>query len=248
MHREGHMRETILLRAVEDPVIPSATVTTPMQDPHEAWSSLTRPWQRAFEAAWASWRSGSLGIGSVITNAQADIVAIGQNRVMDPPDGPGPLSGIPMAHAEMNALASLPAGDCRRYTLYTTLEPCLMCSATITGTYKIPRVLFAAHDPPLDGLEEALRQHPVTARSLPQREHLRGPYSVLAYVLPKVAVLQRGRVPQPANERLTPARLGLARQLLERGDLGPLAQDASGPQDVASALWADLCWVAAIEP
>ena len=153
-----------------------------------------------------------------------------------------------MAHAEMNALASLPPGDCSGCTLYTTLEPCFMCSATITGTYKIPRVLFAAQDPPLDGLEEALRQHPVIARSLPQREYLQGPYSVLAYVLPKVAILQHGRTPEPANERLTPARLGLARQLLERGDLGRLAQDASGPQDVAIALWADLCRVAAIEP
>ena len=56
-----------------------------MQDPFETWLSLIRPWQRAFEAAWASWRSGSLGIGAVITNAQADIVAVGQNRLMDPP-------------------------------------------------------------------------------------------------------------------------------------------------------------------
>lgn len=219
-----------------------------MQEPFEAWSSLTPPWQRAFEAAWASWRSGSLGVGAVITNQQTGIVAVGQNRVMDPPGGPGPLAGIPMAHAEMNALASLPPGDCSRCTLYTTLEPCFMCSATITGTYKIPRVLFAAQDPPLDGLQEALRRHPVIARSLPQRERLRGPFSVLAYVLPKVAILGYGRTPQPANERLAPARLGLARHLLERGDLRRLAQDASGPQDVASALWPDLCRVAAIEP
>jgi tRNA(Arg) A34 adenosine deaminase TadA len=220
-----------------------------VEDPFETWSSLPRPWQRAFEAAWASWRSRSLGIGSVITNAQTDILAVGQNRLMDPPDGPGPLAGIPMAHAEMNALARLPPGDCSGYTLYSTLEPCFMCSATIIGTYKIPRVLFAAPDPGWDGLEETLRQHPVIARSLPQRERLRGPYSVLAYVLPKVAILEHGGTPQPANERLAPARLGLARRLLERGDLSRVAEDpASGPQDVASALWADLTGVAAMEP
>lgn len=219
-----------------------------MRDAYAVWSSLTPPWQQAFEAAWASWRSGSLGIGAAITSREGAIVAVGQNRLFDPTDGPGPLAGIPMAHAEMNALASLPPGDCSGYTLYTTLEPCFMCSATITGTYKIPRVLFAAHDPGWDGLEETLRQHPVIARSLPQRERLRGPYSVLAYVLPKVAILQHGAVPQPANERLAAARMGLARQLLERGDLGRLAQDASGPQDVAGALWADLCRVAATEP
>lgn len=219
-----------------------------MQDPYEVWSTLSRPWQQAFEAAWASWRSGSLGIGAVITNAEDNIVSVGQNRLLDPRGGPGPLSGIPMAHAEMNALASLPPGDCGGYTLYTTLEPCFMCSATITGTYKIPRVLFAAHDPGWDGLEETLRRHPVIARSLPQRERLRGPYSVLAYVLPKVAILQLGGTPQPANERLAPARFGLARRLLDRDELRRLAQSVDGPRDAASALWADLCGVAAVEP
>lgn len=226
----------------------SVTVALRMEDPYDVWSSLTRPWQRAFRAAWASWRSGSLGVGSVVTDVDAEIVAVGQNRLMDPPDGPGPLSGIPMAHAEMNALASLPPGATSGYTLYTTLEPCFMCLATITGTYKIPRVLFAAHDPGWAGLEEVLRRHPVIARSLPVRDHLRGPYSVLAYVLPKVAVLRQGRVPQAANERLVPARIALARQLLGRGDLDRLARDVNGPEDVAGVLWADLCRVAAIEP
>ncbi|MBO0729732.1 MAG: nucleoside deaminase [Acidimicrobiaceae bacterium] len=217
-----------------------------MQDPYALWSSLARPWQQAFEAAWASWRSGSLGVGAAITDAQGTIVAVGQNRRFDPPDGPGPLAGIPMAHAEMNALASLPAAECRGYTLYTTLEPCFMCAATMTGTYHIPRVLFASHDPSWDGLEEVFRRQPVTARFLPQREHLGGPYSVLAYVLHLAAILHHWPGPRDDHERLAPGRLALARQVLQRGDLGRLARDGAGPQDVAHALWADLCRVAAI--
>lgn len=188
-----------------------------MPDSYTTWSSLSRPWQTAFQAAWASWRSGSLGVGAVITNAYGAIVAVGQNRLMDPPDGPGPLAGIPMAHAEMNALASLPPGDCSGYTLYTTLEPCFMCSATIAGTYHIPRVLFAAHDPWWDGLQEAFRQQLVTARSLPNREHLGGPYGVLAYVMPIATTLQHWPGPLDSHERLAPVRLALARQVLERG-------------------------------
>lgn len=218
-----------------------------MQDPYAVWSSLGRPWQTAFEAAWASWRSGSLGVGATITSTEGTIVAVGQNRRMDPRDGPGPLAGIPMAHAEMNALASLPPGGCRASTLYTTFEPCFMCSAALTGTYQIPRVLFAARDPSWDGLEEALRRHPVTARSWPRREHLGGPYGVLAYVMHLVAILRYWPGPRDAHERLAPARLALARQVLERGDLGRLAQGEAAPQDVAQALWADLCRVAAIE-
>lgn len=223
----------------------SITVATLMQYAYDVWSSLARPWQTAFEAAWASWRAGSLGVGAVITNADGAILAVGQNRLMDAPGGPGPLAGIPMAHAEMNALASLPPRDCGRCALYTTLEPCFMCSATISGTYHIPRVFFAAHDPWWDGLAEALGEHPVTARSLPQREHLGGPYGVLAYVLPVTATLQHWPAPLDAHERLAPARLALAQQLLEGGVLTRLAQERVNPPDVAHALWDDLCRVAA---
>ncbi len=152
-----------------------------------------------------------------------------------------------MAHAEMNALASLPAGDSSRYTLYTTLEPCFMCSATITGTYHIPRVVFAAHDPWWHGLHEALREHPVTARSLPQREHLGGPYGVLGYLLPVAAILEQGPGPLDAHERFAPARLALAQRVVERGDLRRLTHDHVGPPDVARAFWPDLCRVAAID-
>lgn len=53
-----------------------------------------------------------------------------------------------MVHAEMNALANLltdpPFTSYKGYTLYTTYEPCFMCSATIIGTYGIPRVAFGS--------------------------------------------------------------------------------------------------------
>jgi tRNA(adenine34) deaminase len=192
----------------------------PMHDAYAIWSSLAQPWQRAFDAAWASWRSGSGAVGAAITNSRGAIIAVGQNRMCDLPGGPGPLAGTLMAHAEMNALLGLPAGEYSGHTLYTTFEPCFMCAATIIGTYQIPKVAFAAYDPSWDGLLDTLRQHPAITRRLPEREHLGGPYGALAYVLHLVWILRN--VPGPLQH---------------------LQQDGASPADVAHALWAGLCRV-----
>jgi tRNA(adenine34) deaminase len=52
-------------------------------------------------------------------------------------------------HAEMEAFRSLPSLFQERYaemTLFTTLEPCLMCAGAIL-LYQIGRVVFGATDP-----------------------------------------------------------------------------------------------------
>jgi tRNA(adenine34) deaminase len=207
------------------------------------WSSLAQPWQRAFGAAWASWQSGSAAVGAAITDSEGAVVAVGQNRMLDRPGGPGPLAGTLMAHAEMNALAGLPHGEYRGYALYTTFEPCFMCAATITGTYDIPKVAFAAYDPSWAGLLDAFGEYPAIARRLPEREHLGGPYGALAYVLHLAWILQHLPGPYEAHQRFAPAHLALSRDLLEDGTLLRLGQDAASPADVAHALWADLCRV-----
>jgi tRNA(adenine34) deaminase len=214
-----------------------------MPDAYATWSSLAQPWQRAFEAAWASWRSGSAAVGAAITDSEGAIVAVGQNRMLDLPGGPGPLAGTLMAHAEMNALVGLPPGDYRGHTLYTTYEPCFMCAATIIGTYQIPRVAFAAYDPSWDGLLDAFRHHPVIARRLPEREHLGGPYGALAYVLHLGWILRHLPGPHEAHQCFAPAHLALSQELLAQGTLQQLAQRAASAADVAHELWADLCRV-----
>jgi tRNA(adenine34) deaminase len=52
-------------------------------------------------------------------------------------------------HAEMEALRSLPPHlrpNCREMTLFTTLEPCLMCAGAIL-LHQIGRLVFGACDP-----------------------------------------------------------------------------------------------------
>jgi tRNA(Arg) A34 adenosine deaminase TadA len=214
-----------------------------MDGAYAVWSSLGQPWQSAFDAAWASWQSGSAAVGAVVTDSTGAIVAVGQNRMLDSPGGAGPLAGTLMAHAEMNALVALRPGDYSGHTLYTTFEPCLMCTATIIGTYQVPKVAFAAYDPSWDGLLDVLGGHPAVARRLPEREHLGGPYGALAYLLHLTWIVRYLPGPHEAHQKFAPAHLALSKGLLEQRTLQHLEQDGASTPDVANALWADLCRV-----
>ena len=72
-------------------------------------------------------------------------MARGRNRIFDPLDGG--VAGTRLAHAELDALAQLPVT--RRYrdhTLYSSLEPCLLCVGATTRS-KVGAVCYAAVDP-----------------------------------------------------------------------------------------------------
>lgn len=92
------------------------------------------------EAAQAADR-GEVPIGCVIV-FNNDIIARSSNRLEEAQD--------PTAHAEVLAIREAAAfiGSRRllECTLYVTLEPCPMCAGAIVNA-RIPRVVFAAHDP-----------------------------------------------------------------------------------------------------
>ena len=94
-----------------------------------------------------------------MTNGDDLVVATDRNRVLDEPDGTAPLAGTRMAHAEMNALATIRDSAREGYTLYTTYEPCVMCAATIR-IYRIPKVVYAADDPVWDGMHDSVPSTP----------------------------------------------------------------------------------------
>jgi tRNA(adenine34) deaminase len=96
--------------------------------------------QRAIELARDAGSRGNLPIGCVI-GLDDRIVAEGQNWIWAP-------TLALHRHAEMEALRALPvelADRCRDMTLYTTLEPCLMCAGAIM-LHSIGRVVFGAAD------------------------------------------------------------------------------------------------------
>jgi hypothetical protein len=74
------------------------------------------------------------------------VVVTGRNRVFEADAPARQLAGTRLAHAEINALAQLPAS--RRwdaYTLYTTLEPCAACVGAASVS-SVGRIRFAGAD------------------------------------------------------------------------------------------------------
>ena len=93
-----------------------------------AWTDLGPVWREAFQLAWEALGSGSVPVGAVLVNEAGVIQARGRNQIYDSESVIGGISGTRLAHAEVNALIKLdPEGWYTSYSLYTILEPCLLC-------------------------------------------------------------------------------------------------------------------------
>lgn len=89
---------------------------------------------RVLELAWTSYQQGCVPIGAAVTDPAGVIVAEARNRLRDGSAEPGQLSNSRVAHAEVNALAQLPARDSQTYTgctLTSSVEPCCLCMGAV---------------------------------------------------------------------------------------------------------------------
>jgi len=108
--------------------------------------------RRALELAWWSCRAGTTGVGALLVDEDGTILAEGNNAIYAPAQA-GPLFGSRVAHAEMNVFAQIPGGVHHRHaTLYTSLEPCAMCSGAIIN-HRIKDVRILASDPLMHDLD-----------------------------------------------------------------------------------------------
>jgi tRNA(adenine34) deaminase len=96
--------------------------------------------RRAIELAREAEQAGNLPIGALIS-LDGHVVGEGMNAMWSP--------SLSLArHAEMEAMRSVPGALWLRsheMTLYTTLEPCLMCAGAIL-LHQIGRVVFGTAD------------------------------------------------------------------------------------------------------
>ena len=204
------------------------------------WLALEEPWQMALTLAWEAYVGGSIGVGAVLTDTRGRFVAVGRNRVSDKEAPPGRLRSTFIAHAELDVLGQLMPGDYRYHTLWTTLEPCPLCSMAIVMS-NVGSVTFAARDPLWDGISRLTELNEFIANRRPiRRGPLSGPVSVFSELLPLLWFLEHkpsGTVVKK-YESQHPRLLALAKSL--RGD-ARFADLKAHPLDVAlNQLWADL--------
>src|SRR4051794_29736227 len=129
-----------------------------------SWRGLPDPWRRCFTLAWQSRLAGSVPVGAVVVDRHGEVVAEGRNRFGEQAAPAGQLAGTALGHAELNALAQLAPGSYEQHVLYTSLEPCLLCTAALTHTH-VGQVRFAAADP----LWRGLQRLPQPNKNIPPR-------------------------------------------------------------------------------
>lgn len=123
--------------------------------------------------------AGSSPIGCVIVDGAGQVVSEGRNHSGEPwPSEPHRVADSSFAHAEMDAFFRVGrlenASEC---TLYSSLEPCLMCGGA-AGMIGMKRVVWACDDP-WGGSGRLIRwnEHPayekieVSACPFPDLEH-----------------------------------------------------------------------------
>ena len=110
--------------------------------------------------ALTAYSHGSAPIGAVIISEDGEVVATGRNN----------FSNDRLAHAETEALRNIPpTAEKRKCVIYTTMEPCPMCTGAIRMT-QLKAIHLAARDPAagstvLLNASEFMRRFPCTVHS-----------------------------------------------------------------------------------
>jgi tRNA(adenine34) deaminase len=152
--------------------------------------SLEKPWRVALSLAWEACVEGSVPVGAVLCDGSGEIVPLGQ------------VAGSAIAHAEINTVATLPYGFYPDHVLYTTVEPCLLCTAALRLTH-IGTVIFAFEDPRWSGVDRLHEVIPHSARYAARRVGpMGGPVRAFARLMYEDYNL-RQPVPRPELTKLS---------------------------------------------
>lgn len=174
-----------------------------------SWGALEAPWRVAIEMAWQSYRDGGIAVGAVLADAAGAVLGKGRNQRFA-----GRVRGL-LAHAEMEALATLPPDKhrARDSVLYTTLSPCPMCLGAIVVA-RVGHVHLGATDPTWLGIERLPDLNDEVQRRWPQIQGpLPGPIGAWLAIAP---CLNTSGALLRAMERAAPRNIVLARAVNSR--------------------------------
>jgi tRNA(adenine34) deaminase len=106
----------------------------------------------SLEAAREAQALGEVPIGACLLDASGELIAAGYNRTIVDCD--------PTAHAEVVVLraAAQKIGNYRLTdtTLYTTIEPCVMCAGALVNA-RVKKLVYGARDERFGGVETRFR-------------------------------------------------------------------------------------------
>jgi tRNA(adenine34) deaminase len=189
-------------------------MTAVIQAPADPFADVDPAWRSCFLLAWEAFQAGSIPVGAVLVDACGAEVSSGRNRMNDRSGPAGHIAGSYIAHAEINALATLPTGDYTDHTLYTTLEPCFLCTAALRHSH-VGVVRFAAPDPMWRGVERLPELNNQMARRWTRRDGpLGGHLQTWAALLPLISGVERGvQSVEEQHAETAPHVLSLARNL-----------------------------------
>lgn len=148
-------------------------------------------WLAAFMLAWEAFQERSIPVGAVLVDGAGTIVARGRNRMSGTVAPAGQIAGSRIAHAELNALAQLAPGDYADHVLYTTLEPCYLCTMALRFSH-LGTVRFAAADSMWYGVEQLPQLNHHLARRWTVREGpLGGWWEEFSILLTQISAIER---------------------------------------------------------
>ncbi|MEV0134107.1 hypothetical protein AB0H83_37290 [Dactylosporangium sp. NPDC050688] len=168
-------------------------------------------WEIVLDEAWRSYLARGWGVGAAAT-VGGQILSVAGNAT-DPACGSSFFQ-----HAEIRALSGLPSSVHTVVTVYTSLEPCVLCLGALTFC-RVPEVRFAARDLSFSAAHRALSQAPILGTRVPAMQGPRnGRIGAFCRLLPLVAEIEHGLGSQRfgLEERLCPRLLDLAVTCIEQ--------------------------------
>jgi tRNA(adenine34) deaminase len=176
-------------------------------------------WCAAFTLAWEAFQERSIPVGAVLVDGSGTVIGQGRNRMNGTTAPPGQIAGSRIAHAEINALAQLPSEVHEGHILYTTLEPCFLCTMALRFSH-VGTVRYAAPDATWYGIEKLQQVNHHVARRWTRRDGPSGGWlQEFSLLLNHISAIERDALAVLGTPQAQPTTIELAHRL------------ASGPAD-----------------
>jgi tRNA(adenine34) deaminase len=170
-------------------------------------------WLAAFTLAWEAFQERSIPVGAVLVDGAGTIVGRGRNRMGGILAPAGQIAGSRIAHAEINTLAELPPGDYADHILYSTLEPCYLCTMALRFSH-VGTVRFAATDPLWYGIDQLPGLNHHLARRWTRREGSPGGrWEEFSLLLMHISAIEQGARNALGDTSARASTLDLAQRL-----------------------------------